>query len=75
MKSVIGLLSILTVAGCGMGAPGAADFVDSDLAVTPGLASCATAIGRPDLAADPQADMSPAEIEALIACTAERAQG
>ncbi|WGH80074.1 hypothetical protein [Jannaschia ovalis] len=64
-------ISALALAGCNT--VSAVDFVGEDVAVTPGLASCATAIGRPDLARDPQADMSAAEIEALVACTAERA--
>ncbi|WP_298436634.1 hypothetical protein [uncultured Jannaschia sp.] len=53
--------------------PGAADFVDADRAVTPGLASCLNAIGRPDMINDPGASMSNAEIEGLLACTSERA--
>lgn len=59
--------------GVGRGGPGASDFVDADRAVTPGLASCLTAIGRPDMVNDPGAAMSNAEIEGLLACTSERA--
>ncbi len=45
----------------------------ADSAVQPGLASCLASIGRGDVAVEPGADMSPAEIEALVECTAERA--
>ncbi|UWQ18013.1 hypothetical protein [Jannaschia sp. M317] len=63
------------LAGCNTlsSGPGAADFVGADVEVTPGLASCVTAIGRPDLAVDPSGPMSNQEIEDLLACTAERA--
>ncbi|MDB2407128.1 hypothetical protein N9W17_01170 [Jannaschia sp.] len=74
---------VVLLAGCsvdlgGQGdrdGPSASDFVGSDSVVTPGLASCATAIGRPDLASDPNAAMSNEEIDALLTCTAARAQG
>jgi hypothetical protein len=56
------------------GGPSAADFVGQDIAVTPGLASCAARIGRPDLAVNPDAPMNQAEIEGLIVCAAARAR-
>jgi len=72
------LLSLPLLAACsvdlGAGGPSAVDFVGDPIAVTPGLASCATAIGRPDLALEPDAPMSEAEIERLLACTATRAR-
>ena len=43
--------------------------------VPPGIASCLTAIGRPDVVADPEAPMSNAEIVGLVGCTADRAKG
>ncbi|TFL19422.1 hypothetical protein [Jannaschia formosa] len=76
MIRVLVLVPLLAACNAGLGGvPSAADFVDEPVAVTPGLASCATAIGRPDLAVDPDAPMSQAEIEALLTCTAARAQG
>ncbi|CUH38859.1 hypothetical protein JSE7799_01577 [Jannaschia seosinensis] len=38
------------------------------------LAACLGNIGRADVAANPTAPMDEAEIEALVLCTAERAQ-
>ncbi|WP_371156351.1 hypothetical protein [Jannaschia sp. 2305UL9-9] len=67
------VLSACVGGGVGGNTPSAADFVGTEVEVTPGLASCVTAIGRPDLARDPSGDMSNDEIEALLACTAERA--
>ncbi|WP_220748630.1 MULTISPECIES: hypothetical protein [Jannaschia] len=76
MRGAAGLL-LVGLAGCGGNAPGpsATDFVGTDAEVSPGLASCVTAIGRPDLATDPDASMTNDEIEALLTCTAERARG
>ena len=68
------LLPACVAQGGAGGTPSAADFVGQDIAVTPGLASCATSIGRPDLATNPDAPMSTQEIEALIACAAARAR-
>ena len=73
------VLALAALAGCnalgGGGSPdvSAADFVGTEVAVTPGLASCVTAIGRPDLAVDPEGEMSNEEIRELLNCTAERA--
>lgn len=68
---------VVVAAGCNtsISGPTALDFVGSDIAMTPGLASCVTAIGRADLTIDPEADMTNDEIEALLTCTAERASG
>ena len=61
--------------GAGSGGPSASDFLGEDISVSPGLASCATAIGRPDLVVNPDAPMTADEIDALLLCTADRAQG
>lgn len=66
------LLVGIVLTGCNA-ATGGAPVTVADGSVQPGLASCLTAIGRSDVAADPDADMSDAEIEALLTCTADRA--
>ncbi|MGB3408903.1 MAG: hypothetical protein WBA67_15585 [Jannaschia sp.] len=74
---VLAMLAAVALAGCdgfgGLSGPSAVDFVDADVKVSPGLASCVTAIGRPDLANDPSGEMSSGEIEDLLDCTTERA--
>ncbi|PWJ22093.1 hypothetical protein [Jannaschia seohaensis] len=76
MRRALILLPLLAACNFDLGGPlSAEDFVGDDIAVTPGLASCATAIGRPDLATDPNAPMTVAEIDALLTCTASRARG
>ncbi|MCK0168142.1 hypothetical protein MWU52_11310 [Jannaschia sp. S6380] len=62
-------LSLVLLTGC---QPGGRALVAGE-GVTPGLASCLASIGRPDVAADPDAPMSEAEIAGLLACTSDRA--
>ncbi|CTQ31388.1 hypothetical protein [Jannaschia rubra] len=66
------LTGALFLAGCVADGPRPA-FTAGD-GVTPGLASCLSAIGRADVAADPEAPMSAVEIQGLLTCTAERAR-
>ena len=63
------LISTLALSACNQATAPAVSVSE----VQPGLASCLAAIDRPDVAADPDAAMSPAEIEALVDCTADRA--
>ncbi|MGB3553660.1 MAG: hypothetical protein WBA25_03355 [Jannaschia sp.] len=68
---LMALVALLAPAACVTQTPSLSVSGGDD--VSPGLASCLGAIGRPDVAADPEADMSETEIEALLGCTAERA--
>ncbi|WP_179378248.1 hypothetical protein [Jannaschia marina] len=66
------LLLAGALAGCNaLGGPRSAAVPGAE--VQPGLASCLASIGRADVAVDPDAPMSAAEIDALVGCTAERA--
>ncbi|MEM7641874.1 MAG: hypothetical protein AAF366_05045 [Pseudomonadota bacterium] len=71
------LLLVLPLAACNAANPAyearVMALADANEEVSPGLASCLLSIGRPDVALDPAAEMSPQEIEQLILCTAERA--
>lgn len=75
MMRMAGYSCILALAGCGFGGGDAPEVIVAADEVTPGLASCLSAIGRADVAADPDAPMSTAEIAGLIECTSERAAG
>jgi hypothetical protein len=71
---VAALLPLL-LAACGPDRATRADALGgSSEALTPGLVSCLRAIGRPDIAANPYGEMGLGDIEALVACTAERAR-
>jgi hypothetical protein len=67
----------LLLAGCvGSGARSGYDAEVAALAsdeVPEGVVSCLRAIGRTDVALDPEAEMSSAEIAELVACTGRRA--
>lgn len=64
---------VLCAALTGCNVAGGSRVSVADETVQPGLASCLTAIGRADVAADPDAPMSNAEIGALLDCTSDRA--
>lgn len=67
--AILLVLSVLT--GCNVAGGNRVSVADGS--VQPGLASCLTAIGRADVAVDPDAPMNDAEIGALLTCTADRA--
>lgn len=75
MSRVVLLVCCVVVSACNPLAGGgrAPSIAVADSAVQPGLASCLATIGRADVAVDPDAPMSNAEIEALLGCTADRA--
>lgn len=74
MTRVVLLMCCVAVSACNPLAAGRAPSIAvADSAVQPGLASCLATIGRADVAVDPDAPMSNAEIEALLGCTADRA--
>ena len=72
MRAVLAIARV-ALAGCNAGGSGGPSIAVADSQVEPGLASCLATIGRADVAVDPAAPMSDAEISELLDCTAERA--
>ncbi|SFJ38995.1 hypothetical protein [Jannaschia pohangensis] len=70
-----GVLPLL-LAGCiGGGETGTSQALATGDGVAPGHASCLAAIGRPDVAMDPEAELTKTEITEFLACISERAGG
>lgn len=75
MTPALPIVALLALAACNPAGGGRATLVPTDGSVNPALAACLTAVGRPDVAAHPDAPMSDAEIAGLVDCTADGASG
>lgn len=74
MKAISAIALAVFLSGC---TPGGTRVVavPTDGSVNPALAACLTAVGRPDVAAHPDAPMTDGEIAGLVDCTAQGAAG